>query len=265
MKVLFLHICYQIRMKFNIINIDKVVSTNSYAQQLLESGDLHDGDVISTRFQESGRGQGNNFWESEPDSNLLISIILEPHMISASQQFVLTQLVSFAIADIVKEFVPQDSELLKAKIKWPNDIYIGNKKVAGVLFQNFIKGNKIEYSIVGIGINVNQKKFYSEAPNPVSIINYTNEQIDLDELLNKLLEKVGKNYEEYRIEKNFPILKSMYINDLYRFNSWATYSDKRNEFRGKIIDIDDFGRLLIESQNGEVKTFMFKEVEFLDF
>lgn len=252
-------------MRFNIININKVTSTNNYALQLIESGGLHEGDVISVPYQERGRGQGDNSWESEPGSNLLISIILEPNMISASQQFVLTQIISMAIADTVKEYVFAGYEIAEVKIKWPNDIYVDDKKIAGVLFQNFIKGNQIEYSIVGIGINVNQKKFCSDAPNPVSIINYIHKQTDLDELLSKLLNKIGNHYEEFKFKENFSRLKSEYINNLYRFGELTTYSDYNGKFKGKIIDIDDFGRLSIKLENGEVKKYMFKEVEFLDF
>ncbi len=247
-------------MQFNIINIPKLESTNSYAQQLIESDDLHEGDVISTQYQENGRGQGENFWESEPGSNLLVSLILEPKMIPASQQFVLTQLVSLALVDLIKEFVLTD----EVQIKWPNDIYVNNKKIAGILFQNFIKGNEIEFSIAGIGLNVNQKKFYSGALNPVSIIHYTNETIDLNILLDKLLDKIGVNYETYRIKENFQELNSKYILNLFRYKEWANYSNGNNFFKGKIIDIDEFGRLKVKLKSGNENKFGFKEIEFVD-
>jgi len=248
------------KIKFNIINIHKLDSTNSYAQRLIEEGNLHEGDVIFTLNQENGRGQGDNLWESEPSSNLLISILLKPKIVDASQQFVLTQLVSVAIVDLITRYVP--GELVQ--IKWPNDIYVNNKKVAGILFQNYIKGNIIEHSIIGIGINVNQKHFYSSAPNPISIINYTNKQINIDELLSKLLTNIGDNYVKLNLKKGFHQLESYYINNLYRYNEWANYSDNKHTFRGKIIDVDNYGRLLIKMKSGRVKKFMFKEVEFVN-
>lgn len=247
-------------MQFNIIHIPKLESTNSYAQQLIESGELHEGDVILTQYQENGRGQGDNFWESEPGSNLLVSIILEPKMIPPSQQFVLTQLVSLVLVDLIKEYVIIE----EVKIKWPNDIYVNNRKIAGILFQNFIKGNEIEFSIAGIGINVNQKKFYSGAPNPISIIHHSDQPIDLNVLLNKLLDKIGDNYETYKLKQNFQELNSRYILNLFRYNEWATYSDGNNFFKGKIIDIDEFGRLKVKLKSGKEKKFGFKEIEFVD-
>jgi|AntAceMinimDraft_8_1070364.scaffolds.fasta_scaffold00127_46 BirA family biotin operon repressor/biotin-[acetyl-CoA-carboxylase] ligase len=245
-------------MKFNIINIQELDSTVSYAQRQIENGKLHEGDVVFTLTQEQGRGQGDNFWESEPDSNLLISIILEPKMINASQQFILTQLVSNSIIELIKEYV--NNELVK--IKWPNDIYINNKKIAGILFQNFIKGDRIEYSIAGIGINVNQKKFFSDAPNPISLIHYTQKQINLVKLLTKLLDKIGNNYDKFIFENNHSQLKSVYIDNLYRFGEWAIFSDLNSKFNGKIIDIDNYGRLIVELISGEKRKYMFKEIEF---
>lgn len=247
-------------MQFNIINIPEVESTNSYAKQLIENGSMHEGDVISTRYQRNGKGQGSNSWESEHGSNLLISIILEPNMIPASQQFVLTQLISLAVVDLIKGYVFDE----EVKIKWPNDIYVNNKKIAGLLFQNFVKGNEIEYSIVGIGINVNQKKYYSEAPNPISIFHFSDESTDLNLLQDKLLEDIGKNYENYKLNQDYQLLKSKYILNLYRYNEWSTYSDGKNFFQGKIIDVDGFGRLTLELKNDNEKKFGFKEIEFIN-
>ncbi|HJN05306.1 MAG TPA: biotin--[acetyl-CoA-carboxylase] ligase [Bacteroidales bacterium] len=247
-------------MQFNIINIPKLKSTNSYAQELIESGDLHEGDVISTQYQKNGRGQGDNFWESEHGSNLLVSIILEPSMVPAQRQFVLTQIVSLALVDLIKEYILTE----EVKIKWPNDIYVNKNKIAGILFQNFVKGNHIEFSIAGIGINVNQKKYYSEVPNPISIIHHSNSPTNLKVLLDKLLDKIGFNYETYRLKENFEELKSKYVINLYRYNEWATYSDGNNPFQGKIFDIDEFGRLEVMMKSGEEKKFMFKEIEFVE-
>ncbi|MFK5855753.1 MAG: biotin--[acetyl-CoA-carboxylase] ligase [Bacteroidota bacterium] len=248
-------------MKFNIIKLPKVSSTNSYAQHQIESNSSHEGDVIFTLNQQVGRGQGKNIWESETGSNLNISIILQPKMIHASQQFVLTQLVSLAIIQLLSEYINDNEH--EIKIKWPNDIYVGDNKIAGILFQNFIKGNEIEYSIVGIGINVNQLKFLSLAPNPISIIHHTNKQTDIGSLLNNLLENIAANYKKYATESTFPKLKSKYINNLYQYDIWANYSDSVGKFKGKIIDIDEFGRLIVKMENDHEKLYMFKEIEFL--
>lgn len=249
-------------MKFNIINIPKLDSTNSYAQRSIENGTLHEGDVVFTLNQEKGKGQGDNFWESEPGSNLSASIVLEPRTIPASRQFVLTQFISLAIVGAIKKHLP-GHVAQGVKIKWPNDIYVENNKIAGILFQNFIKGTEIEHSIVGIGINVNQKEFCYGAPNPVSIIHHTGKPININVLLDGLLEKIGINYGMFRAEKNFPELKSKYLNNLFRYNEWATYSDGKNIFQGKIVDVDEYGRLKVMLGNGAEKLFMFKGIEFV--
>lgn len=250
-------------MKFNIIYLSKVNSTNSYAIQQIEKNALNHGDVIFTLNQESGKGQGDNIWESEPGNNLHVSIILSPKTIDASDQFVLTQFISLAIINLISRYLPDESVRQELKIKWPNDIYVGDKKIAGILFQNFIKGNKIEYSVVGIGINVNQTKFISSAPNPISIIHKTNKLIEIDKLLENLLVSIGIIYEKYSVNGNFVELKTKYINNLYRFNIWSNYSDSEGLFSGKIIDIDEYGRLLVQHESGEKKLYMFKEIKFL--
>jgi BirA family biotin operon repressor/biotin-[acetyl-CoA-carboxylase] ligase len=248
-------------MDFNIINLPKVKSTNSYAQKQIEKKALKEGDVIFTLNQEEGKGHGNNIWESEPNSNLLASIILQPVTVEASNQFVLTQIISLAIIDLINEYITNKSQ--KVKIKWPNDIYVGDFKIAGILFQNFIKGNKIEHSIIGIGINVNQAKFLSSAPNPISLIHYTNKSTDIYKLLQKLLTNISVYYEKYSINSNYLELKTRYINTLYRYKIWADYGDNNGHFRGQIVDIDQYGRLIVKIESGIEKVYNFKEIRFI--
>ncbi len=174
----------------------------------------------------------------------------------------LTQIISLAITDLLKEYITTKNQQIN--IKWPNDIYVGEYKIAGILFQNFIKGNIIEHSIVGIGINVNQTKFISTAPNPISLIHYTNNSTNINKLLQKLLKKISIYYEKYTIVSNHKVLKTNYINMLYRYNSWANYADSNGNFRGKIEDIDQYGRLIIKLENGIEKTYAFKEIRFIN-
>jgi len=249
-------------MKFNIIKLPKVKSTNNYAQQQIENKALKEGDVIFTINQEEGRGHGDNRWESEPGKNLQISIILEPHMIEASNQFILTQIVSLAITDLIRKNIRDKKLKHEVRIKWPNDIYVGDFKIAGILFQNFIKRNKIEYSVVGIGINVNQNRFFSSAPNPISLIQASNKSINITKLLKKLLNNIGTNYEKYTFEGNYTELKTSYINNLYRYNVRSNYSDITGAFMGQIVDIDQYGRLIIRLDNGTEKKYDFKEIKF---
>ncbi len=249
-------------MKFNIREIDLLESTNVHAHKLLEAGELQEGDVILTHNQAGGKGLGENSWESEPGCNLTVSIIFEPDFIQASQQFVLTQVVSLAIHDVIGSYLTPDDKS-QLKIKWPNDVYVNEKKIAGILFQNFVAGNKLESSIAGIGININQKKFYSDARNPVSLIHFTDTDITVVEILNRLLERISVRYGKIRETNNITGIESEYMEKLYRFNRNADYLDTNGRFTGKITDVDEFGRLIIVTKEGERRKYMFKEVEFL--
>lgn len=248
-------------MKFNIINIDSVNSTNSYAQNLISSRAANEGDVILTSYQESGRGQGSNTWESEHGSNLTFSVILQPHFIQPADQFVLTQIISLSIMDVVKGQL-QTNDSMSVKVKWPNDIYVNKKKIAGILFQNFIAGDSIENSIVGIGLNINQKKFQN-ASNPVSLIHHVSEILSTEVILQKLLYRIDYRYEEQRIKQDFQLLKTEYMKNLYLAGEWSEFSDKTGIFSGKIVDIDEFGRLEIKIKSGNSRIYSFNEVTFI--
>jgi BirA family biotin operon repressor/biotin-[acetyl-CoA-carboxylase] ligase len=142
---------------------ENLPSTNSHAAHLLKNNDLPEGTIIYTNYQSAGQGQIGKRWESEDDKNLLISIVLFPSMINPDDQFYISMIVSLGICDFLRRYIPVCS------IKWPNDIYVNNDKIAGILIENSILGNQIENTIAGIGLNVNQDKFYSDAPNPVSL------------------------------------------------------------------------------------------------
>ncbi len=249
-------------MIFNIIKVESTDSTNEYAQNLISRKELMEGDVVCTEKQMNGKGQGQNFWESEHSSNLTCSIILEPKFLLPTNQFALTQIVSLAILDVINGYLGINKKD-KLKVKWPNDIYIGHQKVAGILFQNFIIGNKIDYSIVGIGVNINQLMFLSDAKNPVSLIHHTKKVIAVSGFLNSLLVAIGKRYELFKKDSDFDGLKSSYMKNLYLSETWSLYADKDGPFEGKIIDIDEFGRLKIITRTGKKKIYMFKEVEFV--
>ncbi len=157
----------------NIYFYDHLTSTNSEAVRLLKESGLPEGAVISAGFQSAGRGQKENKWESEEGKNLLISVILFPINIEPDLQFIISMTISLGICDFLKRHIPASS------IKWPNDIYVNNDKIAGVLIENSIMGSSIEYSIAGIGLNINQEKFTGDAPNPVSLKNITGIDYDI--------------------------------------------------------------------------------------
>ena len=245
-------------MKFEIIKIDVVDSTNDVAVKLLEKKSLNDGDIILANDQIHGRGHGSNKWESEPGRNLTFSICFKPCKFEAQSQFMLTQMLSLAISDVVCHLTGSKD----VKIKWPNDIYIGDGKVAGMLVQNFIAGSKIDTVIAGIGLNVNQKVFKSDAPNPVSLINFTSCELDVPKVLNEVLAKVDEYYSPSPDEPLKELLNKKYLERLYKYMLLSDYKTGDILFKGKITGIDEYGRLLIIDENNQNRVFAHKEVVF---
>jgi len=246
-------------MQFIIHHIDPIDSTNNFVFELFKKAKVKEGSVYITDDQYAGRGHNQNHWESEKGKNLTLSLVIHPGFIEPSQQFHITQFISLAITDFLKTIVNKND----VKIKWPNDIYIKDSKVCGILIQNSIVGNKTDYSIVGIGLNVNQKEFYSDAPNPISIINCINEESDLDKLLNSLLNFIGNRYKQLKIKIDVSEIESEYLMNLYRYNKTSAFSDNDGVFTGKIVGIGEYGQLKILKNNGLIKQYNFKEIEFV--
>lgn len=246
-------------MKRETVRLASVDSTNDYALKLIEKGACEEGLVVLADEQKAGKGHAENSWESEKGKNLTFSLVLKPFFIEPANQLLITQIVSVAILKFLQRFLP--AELVK--IKWPNDIYVQDKKIAGILIQNTIRGPKLDYSIVGIGLNVNQKVFFSDAPNPVSVIYYTGFEHDLGEMLDKLLVEITNVYTNSVSGSFVDSLNKFYIKSLYRFNLWSWYKANNSEFEGMITGIGDYGKLKMKLKNGEVVEFDFKEVEFL--
>ena len=244
-------------MDFKVENIEAVPSTNNYLFDLVEKKDLDEGLVIITDNQTAGKGLGENHWESEAGKNLTFSILLKPFFLKPEQQFVLTQIVSLAILKACKKEL--NSELLK--IKWPNDIYAGNKKLAGILVQNIIKGNSISHSIIGIGINVNQENFVSNAPNPVSMIQLLEKPLKLDSLLTDILSEIEKIYQPLTTETT-SWLNNNYTNNLYRIDQTYFFTDKDGRFRGEILGVNNYGQLKVKKPSGQICIYSYKEIEF---
>lgn len=244
-------------LKASFIHLPETESTNSYAISLLALQRPEEGCVITTDHQTKGKGTDTNSWESEKGKNLTFSLILYPTF-AADQQFVLNKAISLGICDFLK------SELLdhNVTIKWPNDIYIGNKKACGILIQNSVMGNRLDYVIAGIGINVNQTIFLSEAPNPVSLKMATGKDYNLDELLPKLIEFIFKRYSQVKPETNLKI-ETDYQKALYRLFEWHTYIVKGSEVNARITGTNNSGQLLLETQTEEILACDLKEVKFI--
>lgn len=231
-------------------------STNSYASWLLKSRHVSEGTIIHTNFQSAGRGQKENRWESEDGKNLLLSVILFPVMVRPEDQFILSNFISLGICDFLKTLVPD------CKIKWPNDICIGNDKIAGILIENSIISNSIIHSIAGIGLNINQEEFPEELPNPVSVKILTGKEYDLGFCLEKLAGFLDLRYKKV-ISGSWDELRNEYNSSLYHLNQWSRFKSENGIFQGRILLVTDAGCIRIEERNGFIREFRFKEVEFI--
>lgn len=239
-----------------IIKLDSINSTNNYATNHLAKEGWVEGTIVITDFQFSGKGQSQNSWESEKGKNMLMSMVLYPDDIPAQYQFVVSKVVALGVFEVVSLFVEHVS------IKWPNDIYVGDKKIAGILIENAIMGSKLMHSVAGIGLNVNQHIFLSDAPNPVSLSQLKGMEFDRDEVLSLLIQSIGKWYKMLK-QKKFSEIDTAYRNRLYRLGVEAKYKDESGNFIGTIVGIDPIGQLMIEKSSGEVRSYFFKEVAFL--
>lgn len=240
----------------NLLFFENLPSTNSHAACLLKRENLPEGTIVYTNYQSAGKGYSGNSWESEDGKNLLISIILFPSFLKPSDQFNISMVISLGICDFLRRFIPGCS------VKWPNDIYINNDKIAGVLIESAIIADKFEYSIAGIGLNINQEKFISPAPNPVSLKMITGKTFDLSESIARLAEDLDKRYKQLIAGDNMEIRKD-YESRLYRINDWSEFRDINGIFTGRILTIGEYGSLKIETTEGKFREYSFKEVEFI--
>lgn len=240
-----------------IIHFDSVDSTNTFAAQELQRERLVEGTVIRASHQSKGRGYAGNEWESEADKNLLVSVILYPAFLLPKNQFFLSQITALAIADVLEILIGSK----EVKIKWPNDVFIGDKKVAGILIENSVQGNSIQQSIVGIGINVNQEKFDPSLKHATSILMESGVKSNIDEVMMNLFSQLEKRYLQLK-QLRLDVLEKDYMKKLYLVNEMTSFSASGKKFLGKIVGLTADGKLLIE-KDGVHEVFGFKEVEMV--
>lgn len=230
---------------WKIIHIEETESTNLWLKEHLADEDM----VVWADYQTAGRGQGANKWESERGKNLTFSMLLHPASVPANRQFVISMQISLAICAALGEHIGELS------IKWPNDIYWHNAKIAGILIENRLHGHVIRDSIIGIGLNVNQRQFHSDAPNPVSLWQICEQETDREQLLRDILAA----FERYQGQD----VKSLYLSMLYRRKGFHPYTDVNGVFMAELADVEDDGHLLLQDEEGRRRRYAFKEVSFI--
>lgn len=236
-------------------------STNDTAAS--ESGRLDNLSIVATFCQTKGRGQRGNSWSARAGENLLFSILLKEFSLfglaplSASRQFLLSRAAALAVVEFLKGFG------LSARIKWPNDIYVGDKKICGILIENTLRGSQLSRCITGIGINLGQREFPASLPNPTSVALETGREFTREQLQDGL-ERFSLLYERL-LPASPQELSQRYESLLYRRGEWHAYREQPSGigFEGKILGTDEGGRLYIEDRSGRRRDYAFKEVEFV--
>lgn len=234
-----------------------LASTNTFAAEMVSKSNPSEGTVIMAIDQNDGRGQIGNKWESEAGKNITLSVILYPSFLPIQQQFWLNKAVALAVRDCIAHYIPSE-----VKVKWPNDIYIKDNKVSGILIQNTLTGSKISSTIVGIGINVNQLEFITNPPNPTSFHLETGSIFPIQPIVYNLCEYLEARYLQLKASQR-AIIERDYFQYMYRYQEESLFQKPMGAFfKGKIVGVSDMGKLMIETKEG-MEQFGIKEVAFV--
>ncbi len=241
-----------------ILHLEEVDSTNSYIMR--EAGRLEAPVMVLAHTQTAGQGQRGNSWESEPGKNLTFSIFYRPSSLAPMAQFSMSEAVALGVVDFLGRHGTE------AKVKWPNDIYVGDRKICGILIRHSIMGNCVDYSVIGVGINVNQKAFISDAPNPVSMWQIAGEEYNLGTMEKEIADIMESRLElirseAYRLALHKEFMGKLWRGDdhLYPFLDTATGEN----FMARIEGVASHGPISLRLSDGSVRTYAFKEVSFL--
>ena len=250
----------------NNMTIGKVVqffeelsSTNDVAIQWLAKSPPIDGTVIMAASQTAGRGQANSVWESAPHQNLTLSVILYPYFLAVAEQFLLSQAMAIAVRDFVQLFLPDK----KVTVKWANDVWVGDKKIAGILIQNQLLGSRWQSAVVGIGININQKKFAQLGLNATSLSVEEEDVFDLSEIQSYLFQQLDLRYAQLQAGKTNQI-RADYAKNLYKKDVLSSFFHQKKQavFQGTIVGTTDAGYLEMKIDD-TIQFFETKEIIFL--
>jgi biotin--[acetyl-coA-carboxylase] ligase len=240
-----------------ILRLESTGSTNTYVRERL--GELEIPTLVWARGQTAGRGQRGNSWEAEPGKNLTCSVALRPSTVPARRQFSVSEGVALAVSDLLEEIWG-----IVAKVKWPNDIYVADRKIAGILIENAVMGESLLHSVAGIGLNVNQEQFLSDAPNPVSVKQLTGRSTPVEEVVLRLSAAIERRMSQCETPEGRERLHGEYMSRLWRGDGglyrWRDTASGE-EFEAAILSVAQMGHLTLRTADGDERTFAFKEVE----
>ncbi len=247
------------------LHFTRLPSTNAALVEAVSTAQgLREGDVYLTDEQTAGRGQGANGWHATPGKNLTFSLLLYPDHLAVDALFTLSRFTSIAIAATVRYFI--GSELAQTvRIKWPNDVYVADRKIAGILIQNGLRGSTVQWSVVGIGLNVNETDFPPALrPTATSLATLHGEALSLERVRDRLFANLARCYTD-----TFPAgrasLEEAYHGQLYQLGQPAPYLhlDRQERFSGSVRGVDSDGRLLVERSDGSVEAFELRSLRWL--
>lgn len=239
--------------------LEQTDSTNRQLWRMLDEGQhLEEGFVIWAGLQTAGKGLGNTSWHGEAGKNLSLSLLLKPRFLPPGKQFSLNKCIALGICTTLRQL----SNRHAFSIKWPNDIYCEDKKISGTLIENRIQGHLFETCIAGIGININQTRFPADIPNPGSLKMLTGKTHDLEKCLQALLKNI---HEHYKLLKNGQesIINQKYLENLMGYQQQLSFQEEDTIFRAKVVGVSEYGKLILENDQGELKEYGMKEVVFL--
>ena len=238
------------------IHLEQIDSTNAYLQRQQSECNIRNW-VVSADEQTAGKGMGSNGWESEVGKNLTFSLAVDMGFLPAERQFLLSEAVPLGIYDALIPLIPVEN----LHIKWPNDIYYQNRKMAGILINSTIKTNMMDLSVIGIGLNVNQMRFQDWPTHPISLKMITGKEYDLKPLMEQIASQVIK---KVKLLKSDPTsIEQDYLKRLFRYQTWADYEVGGNVRRLFMTGIDSFGRLMLVDETNNSYCFDIKEIRFL--
>lgn len=242
----------------NLVKLDAINSTNQFLKDFVKNSSVENWTVITAEYQNLGRGQMKTKWHSKKSKNLLFSVLIRFDDLHIVQQFYMNCAISLGIYKTL-----YDHKITNLSIKWPNDIMAANKKIAGILIENSLVKDRIRYSVVGIGLNVNQVEFPASLPKATSFKLLLHKDFNRDILLDEIINNI-KDYIDLITKKEFSFLKEQYEKVLYKSGKPQVFKNKNGQiFLGKILGVNKQGKLLVEQENEEIKEFNFKEIKFL--
>ena len=245
-----------------VLRYETVASTNATATDLLRRKEIENGAVIIAKEQSHGKGQRGNSWSSESGQNLLCSFVLTRIGLKATNQFLLSSIAALAVQHTLAKLLVRLGSAGTAKIKWPNDVLVDNKKIAGILIENGVQADEISSSIIGIGINVNQSEFNGLA-HASSMRNHTDHEFGIEEVLDLLTANMNAFHKLIDVDPS--LLIELFKDHLFARHTWINLevSGLKGEFR--ILGIEEDGRLKIEDRSFKTSSVQHHEVKWMDF